>query len=140
MRDLLERWARVCPDECFVSPVTELVQVKCWASNPLMETWPVHPAGYSPSDRGVLLTAVIEAIEARAKEAREHNATVDADDADGDYKRLWSWRLAGRAYGTHGAHVWTGYPGTVGLEYDNDNDDSPAAALLSAYLTAVEAQ
>ena len=116
MTDLLKRWSRLEPSRCLIAPPTGLI---C-AGVRTGDAWH-NVLWHEPSDVqiAILLAAVIEAIEARGWDYRlawrmaptgEHFGVIKIDREDG-----WS-------------KSWSCYAG------------SPAAALLGAYLAALEAE
>lgn len=92
----------------------------------------------APNDhrRGELLTAVIEAIEARGWTFSTHTATVTRL-SDGDTEE----RIVGRGYGAT-VFTWAdGKPNSMGPVYSSlEPVDTVAAALLAAYVAALEAE
>lgn len=130
MTELLERWARLEPERCGISEHA----AHLGKSFAFRIHWAV--LGADPINLAVVLAAVIEAIEERDAKAVKHNA----DDARGHDLHEWRYSLGGHSEETW-AEVWSGLPMTVGRSYRAESESrEPAAALLGAYLAALEAE
>lgn len=114
MTDLLERWSLIEPKRCRVN-VNDYGDMAFWVSigGDMVLVAHTRSLKATPEERNaVTLGAVIEAIEARG----------------------WHWQLSCSPPRDYIAIVWTD-----DMSVPNSADESPAAALLSAYLDAVEA-
>lgn len=126
MRELLERWSRLEPERCMSGPPTTHICVVVQVGDIDIFHDGAHTVMLdrpSAKQRALLLAAVIEAIEARG----------------------WDYRLSSSTPqpGMTHAIVWTGAsrPGTRTYRPSHDaHGDTPAAALLGAYLAALEAE
>lgn len=139
MRELLERWHRLEPERCMSGPPTTHICVVVQVGDIDIFHDGAHTVMLdrpSAKQRALLLAAVIEAIEARDAKAVKHNA----DDARGHDLHEWRYSLGGHSEETW-AEVWSGLPMTVGRSYRAESESrEPAAALLGAYLAALEAE
>ena len=110
MRELLERWARAEPRRCLIGPPTTNICASVALGGDGFNFVYDHP---TPQRLGLLLAAVLEAIEARG----------------------WFWNV-----GTTLQEPVQAYVQSPERSFRPVRAETPAAALLGAYLAALAAE
>ena len=123
LETLLRRWSELEPDRCIIDSrgFIHFPSLEAGDTNPSMSVW---DAEYT-LDRMTLLNP----NECRLFLAIAQGAIQEAIEARG-----WEWTTGRTTNFLNQMFVWANVMGVVGIA------DTPAAALLTAYLSALEAQ